>query len=52
MILYGKTVFNLIARDWGYMLYNRATSFWETIKGADDFEMEPESWLLGYIPEK
>jgi Alpha-L-rhamnosidase N-terminal domain./Bacterial alpha-L-rhamnosidase. len=34
---YGENVFNQIARDWGYMLYNGATSFWETIAGADDF---------------
>jgi hypothetical protein len=35
---YGKVVFDDIAKDWGYMLYNGATSFWETIKGADDFD--------------
>ena len=35
---YAKTVFNHIAKDWGYMLYNGATSFWETIKGANDFD--------------
>ncbi|HEX2926256.1 MAG TPA: alpha-L-rhamnosidase C-terminal domain-containing protein [Ruminiclostridium sp.] len=35
---YGSFVFNEIAEDWGYMLYNKATSFWETIKGADDFD--------------
>lgn len=35
---YGKVVFDSIAKDWGYMLYNGATSFWETIKGADDFD--------------
>ena len=34
---YARTVFDIIARDWGYMLYNGATSFWETIAGADDF---------------
>lgn len=34
---YAEFVFNDIADDWGYMLYNKATSFWETIKGADDF---------------
>lgn len=34
---YGKYVFDQIAEDWGYMLYNGATSFWETIRGADDF---------------
>ncbi len=35
--LYGKWVFDKIARDWGYMLRSGATSFWETIKGGDDF---------------
>jgi alpha-L-rhamnosidase len=35
---YAKTVFDLIAKDWGYMLYNGATSFWETISGANDFD--------------
>ena len=35
---YGAVVFDDIADDWGHMLYNKATSFWETIKGADDFE--------------
>ena len=35
---YGRIVLDDIADNWGYMLYNRATSFWETIKGADDFE--------------
>ncbi len=35
---YGRLVFDSIAEDWGYMLYNKATSFWETINGADDFE--------------
>lgn len=34
---HAKTVFNMLAKDWGYMLYNGATSFWETLKGADDF---------------
>lgn len=34
---YGKRVFDLIARDWGYMLSQGATSFWETIDGADAF---------------
>ena len=26
-----------IDEAWGYMLFNKATTFWETIKGADDF---------------
>lgn len=26
-----------IETQWGYMLYHGATSFWETIKGGDDF---------------
>jgi len=34
---YAARVFELIARDWGYMLYNNATSFWETIDGASAF---------------
>lgn len=34
---YGKRVFELIERDWGYMLSQGATSFWETIEGADAF---------------
>lgn len=34
---YGSLVFDEIADNWGHMLYNKATSFWETIKGADDF---------------
>lgn len=35
---YAVTVFNEIAAVWGYMLFNKATAFWETIRGADDFE--------------
>lgn len=35
---YGALVFDDIAAKWGHMLYNRSTSFWETIKGADDFD--------------
>ncbi len=35
---YGSLVFEDIAADWGHMLYNKATSFWETIRGANDFE--------------
>ncbi len=34
---YAKLVFDDIASNYGYMLYHGATSFWETIKGADDF---------------
>lgn len=36
-VTYGKRVFDAIAADWGHMLYQGATSFWETINGADDF---------------
>lgn len=35
---FGRFVFDDIRRDWGYMLKRGATSFWETIKGADDFD--------------
>lgn len=35
---YASLVFEDIAADWGHMLYSGATSFWETIKGADDFD--------------
>lgn len=35
---YAQIVFDEIAENWGHMLYNKATTFWETIKGADDFE--------------
>jgi hypothetical protein len=35
---YGARVFELIRRDWGYMLRQGATSFWETIDGASAFE--------------
>lgn len=34
---YAPRVFELIARDWGYMLGQGATSFWETIEGASAF---------------
>lgn len=34
---YADYVLQKIEQDWGYMLYQGATSFWETIKGADDF---------------
>jgi len=36
---YDKYVFDSIAKQWGNMLYKGATTFWETIKGADDFEL-------------
>jgi hypothetical protein len=35
---YSNRVLDLIEKTWGYMLYNKATTFWETIKGADYFE--------------
>jgi len=34
---YAKFVLNDIAEKWGHMLYNNATTFWETIGGADAF---------------
>jgi hypothetical protein len=34
---YALLVFDRIARDWGTMLMQDATSFWETIKGSCDF---------------
>lgn len=34
---FAPRVFELIARDWGYMLNHGATSFWETIDGASAF---------------
>ncbi len=34
---YARTVFGDIARQWGHMLYNNATTFWETIRGEEDF---------------
>ena len=34
---YARFVFDDIAEVWSEMLYNKATTFWETIKGADDF---------------
>jgi hypothetical protein len=36
-IKYARFVFSHIAEKWGYMLYNNATTFWETIAGAPDF---------------
>ena len=35
---YARLVFDTIARDFGFMLRNGATTFWETIQGADDFD--------------
>jgi hypothetical protein len=35
--VYGGWVADRIAQDWGHQLFNGATSFWETIAGADDF---------------
>ena len=35
---YSKYVFDKINADWGGMLLNGATSFWETLKGASDFD--------------
>ena len=34
---YSRWVFDHVADVWGSMLYRNATTFWETIKGADDF---------------
>jgi hypothetical protein len=35
---YAQWVFDDMLDQWGYMLNNGATSFWETIKGAADFD--------------
>ena len=35
---WSRWVFERIARDWGHMLYSGATTFWETLKGAWDFD--------------
>lgn len=35
---YADYVMSDIADKWGYMLYNNATSFWETINGPWDFD--------------
>lgn len=35
---YARPVFDEIGEKWGYMLYHGATSFWETLTGADDFD--------------
>jgi len=34
---YAQRIFDLIRRDWGFMLQQGATSFWETIEGAAAF---------------
>jgi hypothetical protein len=34
----GKYVFDKINANWGGMLFNGATSFWETLNGASDFD--------------
>ena len=36
--VYGRWMFERIARDWGYMLRSGATAFWETIRGEEDFD--------------
>ncbi|MHB9071229.1 MAG: family 78 glycoside hydrolase catalytic domain [Sedimentisphaerales bacterium] len=36
---FGKYVFEKIENDWGHMLFERATSFWETLKGGWDFDL-------------
>lgn len=33
-----RWVFDKINADWGHMLFSGATSFWETMRGAWDFE--------------
>lgn len=35
--LFAAGIFQGVSTNWGYMLEQGATSFWETIKGADDF---------------
>jgi alpha-L-rhamnosidase len=35
--IHGDAVFEMVARDWGHMLFQGATGFWETLKGANDF---------------
>lgn len=35
---YSELVFRTIEQIWGSMLFEGATSFWETINGADDFD--------------
>jgi len=34
---YADVIFDEIEKVWGYMIYNKATTFWETIKGGWDF---------------
>jgi hypothetical protein len=35
---YARWIFDHVAEHWGSMLYRNATTFWETIEGAWDFE--------------
>ncbi|NLE30482.1 MAG: family 78 glycoside hydrolase catalytic domain [Phycisphaerae bacterium] len=35
---FGRSVFDMIRRDWSMMLFSGATSFWETMKGGWDFD--------------
>jgi alpha-L-rhamnosidase len=35
---YASSVFRMVTEDWGSMLFNRATSFWETIEGSRGFD--------------
>ena len=35
---YSPVILQEIDRDYGYMLSRGATTFWETINGADDFD--------------
>lgn len=35
---YARMVFDTVAHDFGFMLRKGATTFWETIQGADDFD--------------
>ena len=37
-VKYGPIILEEIDRDFGYMLKNGATTFWETILGQRDFE--------------
>lgn len=34
---YAEIMLDDVERQWGYMIYNGATSFWETILGEEDF---------------
>jgi alpha-L-rhamnosidase len=36
--IFGEWIFEKINRDWSYMLYQGATSFWETLKAGWDFD--------------